>query len=124
MNTKSKFILSIIALSLSMTVSAKGLSCAEKQKAIETEISYAKTHNNTYRIAGLNKALADVKAYCTDEGLKAKRQEKVKEKEFKVSKAERELKEAKARGDAQKIAKRERKLQKALTELAEAKARV
>ncbi|WP_434777215.1 DUF1090 domain-containing protein [Neisseria sp. Ec49-e6-T10] len=107
---------------ISTSVMAAPRTCADKQRAIETEISYAKAHNNTYRLQGLNRALADVKAYCTDEGLQAKRQEKVTEKEHDVAKAERELKAAQAKNDSKKIAKKQKKLQEALSDLAEAKA--
>ncbi len=91
--------------------------CAAKQYDIEKQIDYARTHGNQHRIAGLETALAEVKASCTESGLLADRQEKIREKERKVAARMAELNQAKATGDHDKIMKKEKKLAEAKEEL-------
>lgn len=43
-------------------------SCATKVSAIEAQIEVAKQFGNTHKIAGLQTALAQAKANCTDAG--------------------------------------------------------
>ena len=81
--------------------------CQEKEQNILKEISYAEKHQNQNRIDGLNKALSEVRANCSDSQLRADHQKKI----------------AKQKGDADKIAKRERKLAEAQEELKKLKAR-
>ena len=76
--------------------------CQEKEQNILKEISYAEKHQNQNRIDGLNKALSEVRANCSDS---------------------QDLAEAKQKGDADKIAKRERKLAEAQEELKKLEAR-
>lgn len=40
--------------------------CQEKEQNILKEISYAEKHQNQNRIDGLNKALSEVRANCSD----------------------------------------------------------
>lgn len=91
--------------------------CAAKQYDIEKQIDYARTHGNQHRIAGLETALAEVKASCTESGLLAERQEKVREKERKVAERMAELKQAQETGSHDKIMKKEKKLAEAKEEL-------
>ena len=118
---KFNLIFVLAALSAPINIFANELTCAQKQKAIETEIAYAKVYNNPYKINRLNRALSNVKRYCSDADLEVKRDERIKEKELKAAKAKRELQEAQLKGDSSKILKKEQKLNKALAELAEAK---
>jgi hypothetical protein len=96
--------------------------CAAKKADIQQQIDYAKAHNNSYRIAGLEKALSEVSANCTDASLRAEREDDVRKKEQKVAEREQELTEAKATGRADKIQKKQEKLDEAEHELADAKA--
>ncbi|EKT57107.1 DUF1090 domain-containing protein [Providencia burhodogranariea] len=98
--------------------------CDIKKQEIETQIEYAKKHNNTYRIAGLQTALDNVNTYCTPESLYRDSQKDVAEKLEKVQEREAELSEEKQKGNSNKIAKRERKLQEAQAELKEAQAKL
>ncbi len=95
--------------------------CEIKKQKIQTQIDYAKKHNNPYRVAGLEEALANVETYCTPESLYRDSQKKVTEKENDLKERELDLQEAKNKGDTDKIRKRERKLREAQDELAEAK---
>lgn len=42
--------------------------CAKKIDQIKRQLGYAKARDNTYRIAGLEKALSETQANCTDLG--------------------------------------------------------
>lgn len=94
--------------------------CEIKKQKIETQIEYAKKHNNTHRVAGLQTALDNVNTYCTPESLYRESQENVAEKQKKVKEREAELLEEKQKGKTDKISKRERKLKEAQEELKEA----
>lgn len=67
------------------------------------EISYAEKHNNQNRINGLNKALSEVRANCSDSDLRAKHQQKISEQQAEISERRAELHEAQQSGDREKI---------------------
>lgn len=92
-------------------------SCASKASAIQKQITIAEQYGNSYKVAGLKRALADVKANCTNGSVLAdaqkdvrKLEKKLAEKREDVSEVQADLKEAQARGDRKKIAKYQRKL--------------
>lgn len=91
--------------------------CQEKEQNILKEISYAEKHQNQNRIDGLNKALSEVRANCSDSQLRADHQKKIAKQKDEVAERQQDLAEAKQKGDADKIAKRERKLAEAQEEL-------
>lgn len=95
--------------------------CKAKRQDIEQQIEYARAHNNDHRVAGLQKALSELKDNCTDEGLRAEREADVREKAQKVEERRQELAEAQADGRTDKISKKQRKLEEAQAELDEAK---
>ena len=94
--------------------------CAAKVKNIETQLEYARAHNNSGQIAGLEKALSEVKAHCTDAGLKKERENKVLEAKHEVSQRQADLDKAMKKGDPEKINKRKDKLAESRKELQEA----
>lgn len=96
--------------------------CDAKAQHLQRQLEHARARGNTDRAAGLEKALYDVNAHCTDAGLKAEREDKVREKQRKVDERRQELEEAKADGRAEKISKKQQKLSKAQDELREAQA--
>ena len=55
--------------------------CATKIRAIETQIEMAKQYGNTFRVAGLQDALASTKANCTNAGQAEHAERKVREAE-------------------------------------------
>lgn len=112
--------LPIIALSSTAFAASQSETCATKQQEIQTQLDYAQQHNNKNQINGLQKALSESKANCTDASLKADNARHVTEKQQKVQEREQELKEAQATGDNEKIAKKQKKLDEAQTELREA----
>ncbi len=88
--------------------------CEAKQRSIEQEIAYAQAHGNKSRVAGLQTALAKLKANCTDASLREARQRKVSEAQEKLAEREQALREAQADGkSASKIAERQRKVDEA-----------
>ncbi|RBL83524.1 DUF1090 domain-containing protein [Streptomyces cavourensis] len=90
--------------------------CAAKFCQIENDIAAAKADNNTRKVAGLQKALAEAKAHCTDSRLQSQREADVRDKQNKVSEREAELKTARAKGKQDKIDKAQRKLDEARAE--------
>ncbi|NDJ56251.1 DUF1090 domain-containing protein [Enterobacteriaceae bacterium 4M9] len=107
---KNRIALAIAFFSLSAAVQAATSPCEQKAKSIETRLFFAEKHSNSNEIAGLKKALQEVRSNCNDADVLAERQKKVAEKRADVAERRQELTEAQAKGDANKIAKRERKL--------------
>lgn len=85
---KYRIALAITLFTLSAGSYASTL-CQEKEQDIQKEISYAEKHNNQRRIEGLNKALNEVRANCTDSKLRTEQKEEIAERQ-------RDLAEAKA----------------------------
>lgn len=91
--------------------------CNAKSAAIEKEIRIAEQFGNTYKTANLKRALAEVKAHCTNESINADSQKNVQQLEKKLEKKRQEiiqtkanLKEAQKKGDLKKIEKFKRQL--------------
>lgn len=114
------FAIPLFALSATSFAAVQPETCATKQQEIKTQLDYAHQHNNKDQISGLEKALSESKAHCTEASLKAEHDQKVSEKEHKVQERQQELKEAQATGDNKKIAKKQKKLDEAQSELKEA----
>ncbi|MCF6691531.1 DUF1090 domain-containing protein [Raoultella terrigena] len=110
--------IALILVLTSLSSSAFAISpCQEKEQDIQREISYAEKHHNQNRIDGLNKALREVQAHCSDSKLKADHQQKIAKQREEISERQRDLREAKQKGDAEKISKRQHKLDEAQQEL-------
>lgn len=91
--------------------------CDAKRASIESQIAAAKARGQ--KIAGLDKALLENKAHCTDESLAKEREGKIRGAQQKVTAREADLHAAEQKGDAKKIAKRQAKLEEARKELSE-----
>ena len=94
--------------------------CAAKKQAITVQLEQARAHGNSDQVAGLEKALSEVNAHCTDAGLKKERENKVLEAKHEASKRQADLDKAMKKGDAEKIDKRKTKLAESRKELQEA----
>ncbi|HAB23887.1 MULTISPECIES: DUF1090 domain-containing protein [Pantoea] len=115
---KHQLLLGLALFSLSGSLMAAESLCQQKEQDIQHEIAMAKQHNNQRRVNGLERALTEVRANCSDNKLKASHQARIKAQREKVAERERELKEERQDGDdKEKIAKRERKLEEARQEL-------
>ena len=51
--------------------------CAKKACEVNLELLASKRQGNSHKVAGLNKALNNINAYCTNDGLKAELQQKI-----------------------------------------------
>ncbi|WDU62623.1 DUF1090 domain-containing protein [Pseudomonas poae] len=94
--------------------------CAAKRQAISTQIEQAKAHGNSAQQAGLEKALSEVTANCTDASLRKERENKVLDAKHEVSRRQADLDKAMKKGDADKINKRKDKLAESRKDLQQA----
>ena len=67
--------LSSLVFALNAQAQTNLKSCEAKKVSLERQIAYAKTYNNTHQIAGLQTALDEVNAHCTDAGLRVDQRE-------------------------------------------------
>lgn len=95
--------------------------CQAKESMLVWKLAEARENGRTGQVQGLERALANVRTWCTDGSLKAKADLDLWEKEQEVAEREKDLQEARAGGKPEKIAKRERKLEKARRELEQAR---
>ena len=94
--------------------------CAAKKHEISQQLEQARAHGNSSQVAGLEKALSEVDAHCTDASLKKERENKVLDAKHEVSKRQADLDKAMKKGDPEKIDKRKNKLAESRKELQEA----
>ena len=94
--------------------------CAAKRQAISAQIEQAKAHGNSAQQAGLEKALSEVTANCTDASLRKERENKVLDAKHEVSRRQADLDKAMKKGDAEKINKRKDKLAQSRKDLQDA----
>lgn len=94
--------------------------CAAKKANLQTQIDYAREHNNSHQQAGLQSALDAVKAHCTDALLRQEREKTISEAKHEVRERQADLAEATKKGDADKISKRQAKLAESQKELQDA----
>lgn len=94
--------------------------CAAKRESISTQIEQAKAHGNSEQQAGLEKALSEVTANCTDASLKKERENKVLDAKHEVSRRQADLDKAMKKGDSDKINRRKDKLAQSRKDLQEA----
>jgi hypothetical protein len=99
--------LAVIASIGAMTSVQAAESCAAKASALEKEIRIAQHFGNAYKVAGLKKALAEVKAHCTNSSVLAdaqkdvnKLERKLAEKREDIAEVQADLREAQRKGDA------------------------
>jgi len=108
--------MTLIAL-LAINAASAAETCAEKRDAIEKQMSYARQHNNSSQLAGLQKALDEVKTYCTPESVRndarqeiTRAEKKLADKQQDLREAEDDLNQAVARGNSSKIKKYQEKV--------------
>lgn len=105
------FSLGLAVLASSAAVMAAG-PCANKAKALEIELDYAKAHGNGHRVAGIERALANVKAYCNDASEVREQQLKADKQRIKIKEVELAIKQAQDQGRSNKAQKKRLKLEK------------
>ena len=91
--------------------------CESKRAEISRDLEHAKAKGQVSRVRGLEKALRENQAHCSDAKLEQEHVARIAEQEKKVEKRQRDLDDARATDKASKIADREAKLAKEKTEL-------
>ena len=91
--------------------------CAAKRQNIASEIELAKAAGNRDKQAGLEKALSEVTANCTEAGLLKEQEKKVLDAKREVSTRQADLDKAMKKGDPERINKRKDKLAESRKEL-------
>ena len=84
--------------------------CEFKKADIARDIDEARAKGQTRRVRGLETALRETQANCSDAKLKKAHDASVQRQEKKVAERQRDLEKARAQGKADKIASREAKL--------------
>jgi chromosome segregation ATPase len=125
---KETLIVAVVPFALlgASTAFAGTQSCDTKVAAIEAQIQKAQLYGNVNKVAGLQQALAEAKARCSDAGQLARAEAEVQRKQESgrhaqedVRRAEEQLRNAKASGDAKRIAKAQDKLRGSKAKLSE-----
>ena len=119
---------SALLIGLSWFTHAKAAEdCATKRAALEHELRVAEQYSNTYKIAGLRQALADVNTICTSDSVLAETQldihqyqEKVWNKQHDVAEIEHDLHQAEMKDDNFNIIKYQHKLEQKRLDLKDA----
>lgn len=96
--------------------------CAAKRQDITLQIAQAKASGNSDQQAGLENALSENTANCTDASLLKELETKVLDAKREVARRQSDLDKAMSKGDADKINKRKDKLAEARQELKDAHA--
>ncbi|MEJ6104146.1 DUF1090 domain-containing protein [Aeromonas salmonicida] len=91
--------------------------CKARQQAVADQLVFAKAHNNADQIAGLEQALRNIEAHCTDDGLFKEQQQQVAKLNEQVNERLLELQNARVSGKPDKIAKKQAKLEEAQAKL-------
>ncbi|WP_122574049.1 DUF1090 domain-containing protein [Pseudomonas viridiflava] len=96
--------------------------CLLKSQEISSKIQEAKTEGDKAQQAGLETALAEVNANCTEASQVKQREQKVLDAKREVSRRQSDLTKAMEKGDPEKINKRKDKLAESRKELQDAQA--
>ena len=118
---RTTFTLVAIAVSALATHAALAqpvhVTCESKRAEISRNIEHGKALGQMNRVRGLEKALRENQAHCSDAKLEQAHAAKIAEQERAVEKRQRDLDEVRKTGKAGKIAEREAKLAEEKAEL-------
>ena len=84
--------------------------CAEKSCQVEKQIALAKKNGNSHKIDGLNKALAEITAHCSDDKIISDIEDDLSNANDELKEHQEELKEAQAEEKSDKIEKYNKKI--------------
>lgn len=118
---KSFFSLYLLALLGTAHAHSNDTGCAARKAAVQQQMKYAEAYHNYGEKTRLKLALEDIDNNCSEEGLRAQRQQRVLEKQQRVDQRKADLEQARVRGDLQRIANKQQRLEHAERELQEAK---
>ena len=91
---------------------SESVGCKAKHQAVTEQLAFARAHDNAERVAGLEQALRNIEAHCTDAGLF----EEQRQREARLA----DLQSARVAGKPDKIARKQAKLEASQTALLEA----
>lgn len=112
---------SVLAMALFVAETPPALTgCAAKRQDISSQLDQAKANGNSEQQAGLEKALSEVTASCTDASLLKQLEQKVLDAKHEVSRRQSDLNKAMNGSDPDKINKRKDKLAQSRKELQDA----
>jgi hypothetical protein len=94
--------------------------CVAKSQEISSKLEQAKADGNKQQQAGLEKALSEANANCTEATLLKQHEQKVLDAKREVSRRQSDLNKAMTKGDPEKINKRKDKLAESRKELQDA----
>lgn len=94
--------------------------CLVKSQEISSKIQEAKAEGNKNQQIGLEKALSEVNANCSETSLLKQREQKVLDAKREVSRRQNDLNKAMTKGDPERINKRKDKLAESRKELQDA----
>ncbi|MGJ0128246.1 DUF1090 domain-containing protein [Pantoea sp. RHCKP32] len=114
---KYQILLGVTLFSLSGSLLAAEALCEQKEQDIQREIGMAQKHNNQRRVNGLERALTEVRADCSDKKLEAAHLERINAQKQKVAEREHALREEREKGHDREMARRQQKLDEARREL-------
>ncbi|WP_083953395.1 DUF1090 domain-containing protein [Thauera butanivorans] len=109
---KPRHAIAVLLGGIAFSAHADNPACQQKATEIEQQIEYAKSHGNTHRLQGLERALANVKAHCTDQALIRDKKDEIREQEEEIREILEEIREKQSEGRYDKLVKLERKLER------------
>ncbi|MFM5558467.1 DUF1090 domain-containing protein [Aeromonas rivipollensis] len=99
---------------------SENVGCKAQHQAVTEQLAFAKAHDNGEQVKGLERALRNIEAHCTDEGLLKEQQKQVARQKEEVNERLLDLQNARVSGKPDKIAKKQAKLEEAQAEQLEA----
>lgn len=99
---------------------SESVGCKAKHQAVTEQLAFARAHDNAERVAGLEQALRNLEAHCTDAGLLEEQRQRVAKLQEEVEARLADLQSARVAGKPDKIARKQAKLEASQTALLEA----
>lgn len=112
----------VVLSSLAYSASAQNHGCERKIQSLETQLNYAKQHGNMHRQRGLERAISNVQAHCTDAYLLRDLQEDIDDQKEDIDEILEEIQEKQAEGRLDKVERLQRKLERKRQKLADLEA--
>ena len=98
--------------------------CAQKACQVEKQIEIAKKNGNSYKIDGLNKALAEITAHCSDDKIISDIEDDLSKANDELKEHQEELKEAQAEEKSDRIEKYNAKIKEDEAEISALKGKL
>lgn len=96
---------------------SEAVGCKARHQAVTDQLVFARAHDNKDQVAGLEQALRNIEAHCTDAGLVEEQLQRVAKQREEVEERLADLQSARVSGKPDKIAKKQAKLEESQAEL-------